>query len=226
MPVRQPTGKLRKGKKKLVKGPESRVRGIKTESGWENALKASDGRYLILHVLSDPASAPSVNFRMQFARLSSSKEYEHMLFAEASTSCSKALKDVVRKHGNGNFPLLLVFYRRKCIRSVKPDAPVPTSVLGGAFGGFFQAARAAIIELAKEAPKPGPWRKWLIRIAVLLVASGATSGFFVTRARQAHKESQAEAEAQAEDDSEVAEFDVRDAEDFAVDDDEDPLSLP
>lgn len=52
MPVRQPTGKLRKGKKKIVKGPESRVRGIKTESGWENALKASDGRYLVVHVMS------------------------------------------------------------------------------------------------------------------------------------------------------------------------------
>lgn len=34
------------------------------------------------------------------------------------------------------------------LQSVKPDAPVPTSVLAGAFGGYFQAARAAIIELA------------------------------------------------------------------------------
>lgn len=29
---------------------------------------------------------------------------------------TQALKDLVRKHGNGNFPLLLVFYRRKCVR--------------------------------------------------------------------------------------------------------------
>lgn len=28
----------------------------------------------------------------------------------------QALKDLVRKHGNGNFPLILAFYRRKCIR--------------------------------------------------------------------------------------------------------------
>lgn len=28
----------------------------------------------------------------------------------------QALKDLVRRHGNGNFPLLLAFYRRKCIR--------------------------------------------------------------------------------------------------------------
>lgn len=79
---------------------------------------------------------------------------------------------------------------------------------------------------AEDAPKPGPWRKWLLRIAVLLVAAGGTSALFVARARQAHIESEAEAAAQAADDSEMAEFDVRDAEDFAVDDEEDPLSLP
>lgn len=61
---------------------------------------------------------------------------------------------------------------------------------------------------------------------MLLVASGATSAAFVTRARQAHMDSEAEAAAQAADDGEMAEFDVRDAEDFAVDDEEDPLSLP
>lgn len=35
-----------------------------------------------------------------------------------------------------------------CLQSVKPDAPVSSSVLGGAFGGFFQAARATMLELS------------------------------------------------------------------------------
>lgn len=79
---------------------------------------------------------------------------------------------------------------------------------------------------AEDAPKPGPWRKWIIRVALLLIAAGGTAAVVVARARQADIESKAEAAAQAADDSEMAEFDVRDAEDFAVDDDEDPLSLP
>lgn len=61
---------------------------------------------------------------------------------------------------------------------------------------------------------------------MLLVASGVTSTVVVAQARQAQIEIENEAAAQAEDDTEMAEFDIRDAEDFAVDDDEDPLSLP
>ena len=58
MPVRQPTAKLRKNRRKgPVQGPETKVRGIKAESGWENAMEASDRRYVVVHVLSVRSAA-------------------------------------------------------------------------------------------------------------------------------------------------------------------------
>lgn len=53
-----------------------------------HSLCVSCAPYLGPHV-QEPASVASGNFRMQFTRMSSAKEYEHMLFAEASVSCCK-----------------------------------------------------------------------------------------------------------------------------------------
>ena len=52
MPVRQPTAKLRKNRRKgPLQAPETKVRGIKADSGWDNAMKASERRYMLVHVL-------------------------------------------------------------------------------------------------------------------------------------------------------------------------------
>jgi hypothetical protein len=34
------------------------------------------------------------------------------------------------------------------MQAIKPDAPLPASVMGGAYGGFFQSVKNAIDELA------------------------------------------------------------------------------
>lgn len=136
----------------------------------------------------------------------------------------QALQEQARKHTNGNFPLILVFYKRKCIKvrsaaatsltefdsavftttslqAIQPDAPLPSSVMGGAYGGFFQAVKNAIDELAGvpamrylaippctvvvperewsavQAPKGGSWKTAAVRgiIALTFLSAGGAA---------------------------------------------------
>jgi hypothetical protein len=48
MPVRRPKPTTRRGAKRTL--VESRVKIIKNESGWDNAMSSSQRRYLVVHV--------------------------------------------------------------------------------------------------------------------------------------------------------------------------------
>jgi hypothetical protein len=98
MPVRQPTAKLRRNRRKgPPQAPETKVRGIKTEAGWEKAMKASDRRYVVVHVL-------SVRFSVLL--------YVPCLSQESATACCKVDMQFTR---TDTVLFTFTYYSRGCV---------------------------------------------------------------------------------------------------------------